>query len=173
MAYVLVACQVLLGVVFAVSAMTKPVGWKAFVSSLRSLRLLPGGRGAAAAAAAVVAAEAVCVGAVAVWPRPGFALVVLMLVAFTGAVALSLRRGIRTPCRCFGASTTPLGRVHLVRNTLLGAVALTGWGAASPQAGTTTVAGAAVAVLAGVAGAVVLIALDDLVVLFAEPVRSA
>jgi len=39
---------------------------------------------------------------------------------------LSVRRGNTAPCRCFGASSTPLGPRHLVRNALLLAVAAAG-----------------------------------------------
>ena len=59
---------------------------------------------------------------------PGAALV--LLVAFTGLIALRLARGEHPPCACFGAwSAKPIGPSHLLRNgalIVLSIVALTG-----------------------------------------------
>lgn len=51
----------------------------------------------------------------------------VMLAAFTAAVAVRLRRGERPPCGCFGAaSAEPVGPATLARNAALGALALLG-----------------------------------------------
>ena len=47
-----------------------------------------------------------------------------LLIAFTGFVAVTLRRGVRTPCPCFGASDAPLGLATIARNLVLIAATL-------------------------------------------------
>lgn len=49
-------------------------------------------------------------------PIPAIAAIVL-LVAFSGLIALRLSQGRRPACACFGAwSAEPIGPIHLVRN---------------------------------------------------------
>jgi hypothetical protein len=55
--------------------------------------------------------------------RAGLVLAVVLLSAFTVAIAAALRRGETASCNCFGRSTTPMGVRHLVRNALLLTVA--------------------------------------------------
>ena len=73
-----------------------------------------------------------------------------LLAAFTGAIAVRLRRGDEVPCGCFGeASTKPVGRDSLLRNVLLcGLAAL----------GATSEGGGPAAVVAGVAIALLVLA---------------
>ena len=86
---------------------------------------------------------------------------------FAGATGWLIRRGITVPCQCFGTSTKPMGAAELVRNLLLTAVS---WSAAlalflgarpAPSASD----GLPAAVL-GVALALVVVRLDDVVELF-------
>jgi uncharacterized membrane protein YphA (DoxX/SURF4 family) len=57
-------------------------------------------------------------------PWPALAAVVL-LVAFTVLIVVRLSAGQRPSCACFGAwSAQPLGRIHVVRNLILIALAL-------------------------------------------------
>lgn len=57
-------------------------------------------------------------------PIPAVAALVLV-VAFTGLIALRLSQGRRPVCACFGAwSATPIGAGHLVRNGVLIVLAL-------------------------------------------------
>ncbi|MEV5504764.1 MauE/DoxX family redox-associated membrane protein [Nonomuraea fuscirosea] len=164
MVHVLVACQVLLATVFVVSAYSKLRSRAALRSFAATLGSLPGPiRFPAALATAIV--EVVAAAGLVVLPRAGLAAGGVLLVAFSTWIAVSLRGGRREPCRCFGASVTPLGPVHLVRNGLL--LLVVGLGAAAAfTGGPVTVAGLALAVPAGLVGAVLLIAFDDLADLF-------
>ncbi|MFC7643690.1 MauE/DoxX family redox-associated membrane protein [Streptosporangium lutulentum] len=56
----------------------------------------------------------------------GFALSAVLLTGFAAGIAGALRRGERTPCRCFGAAGTRLGPAHLVRNLVLAVIAAVG-----------------------------------------------
>ncbi|MEU4572834.1 MauE/DoxX family redox-associated membrane protein [Nonomuraea sp. NPDC023979] len=161
MAYALLSCQVLIGAVFAVAALTKLRDPAAFAASVAALRLVP--RGVASLAAGAVAVAEASVAALMFLPRAGFALAAALLLGFCAVIVKSRRS--RVECRCFGAASGPLGPAHLVRNGLLLAVAALGWAAVSavpavpavhPDA---TAGGLAVAAFAGVAGAALLIVL--------------
>jgi hypothetical protein len=172
-------------VVFAVSAVSKLRSRRAFgelVSSLRQFGLpsawrRPVGVMVAAGEAAIpllLGAAALAGPASAMAARSmagaGFALATVLLAAFTVAIARALRRGVRPPCRCFGASSTPLGRSHLVRNSLLLAVTATGLaGALAGPIAPSDSAGAAVAVLPGIVAGALVTAFDDIVALFGPP----
>jgi len=57
-------------------------------------------------------------------PYPALAAMVLLIV-FTGLIVVRLREGRRPSCACFGAwSAQPLGRIHVVRNGVLIALAV-------------------------------------------------
>ncbi len=47
-----------------------------------------------------------------------------LLVVFTVFVAVTVRRGVRSPCPCFGGGETPLGTATIARNLVLIAAAL-------------------------------------------------
>jgi hypothetical protein len=75
-----------------------------------------------------------------------------------------VRRKQSIPCRCFGASTTPLSLRHIVRNAVLIAIAVLGAVATIGSAA----AQLPVAIMAGVVGAVLgmlVAAMDDLMAL--------
>ncbi|MGW1892416.1 MauE/DoxX family redox-associated membrane protein [Streptomyces sp. NPDC002004] len=125
------SCRILLVVVFTVAVVSKigsAQSFAAFVRSVEQFAVLPPRRGRAAARL-VTGAEAAAV-VLLLLPGPaaiaGFALAGCLLAAFTLAIGASLHRGVRVPCRCFGASTSSTGPVHLVRNGFLIAVAVTG-----------------------------------------------
>ena len=81
------------------------------------------------------------------------------------AIAAALQLGRRTPCRCFGASSTPLGAGHLIRNAILAITAVAGGLA---PGGHVPSAGVAVAMGAGLFAAVLIVAYEDLVYLLAR-----
>jgi hypothetical protein len=178
--YVELGCRSLLVAVFA-TAIAGKVTRSAFGEYVSSTgRLLPtrlAGWGRSAAAAVLVA-ELTTV-ALLLTPNAavaGFAAAAGLSAAFAAGVAGALRRGERAPCRCFGASTAPLGRTHLARNALVGVTALVGL--ASTQATTAEpwhLGGAATAVLAGLVVAALVVRLDDLTALFtpSSPRRQA
>jgi len=157
---IVIGCQFLIGLVFAAAVLGKVSDYPAFAGSVRDLGFRP----AAPAAALVLAGEVAIVGLVLALPRAGFALAGLMLLTFAVAIAVSLRRGNTTPCRCFGRSTTPLGRQHVWRNVLLTAIATIG--ALAPPAAANPAA-TAVAAVAGLVAGVLVVMLDDLRFLFA------
>ena len=97
-------------------------------------------------------------------PRAGAA------AGFRRRIAASLRRGRRASCRCFGAADTPVGPRHLARNTRWPA---SPFSARSRRSTCPAVAGAAVAFAAGVVVAVLVIAMDDIAVVFSQGVPDA
>jgi hypothetical protein len=171
MGYVEVAARLLIGTVFVVALAGKVSSAKAyaaFAASLRQMDVVPG-RFVGAAAAASVAAEIAVVVLLAVpfgWAAvAGFVIAAGLLAVFAAAIGLSLRGGNRAPCRCFGASATPLGKGHIVRNTVLVAISLAGLAAAA-GGGPVPVPGAVVAGGAGLVSGILATAYDDLVSLF-------
>jgi hypothetical protein len=180
LAYLVVGCQCLVGLVFLVAAASKlhsRAAFGGFGESLRQLPLVPKTL-AVPAAVGVVVAEAVVplllVAPAAGFAAAGFAVALGLLSAFTATTVIALRRGARPPCRCFGMSEIPLGARHVVRNCALAAVAGVGL-AAALQGGQRAVdpAGVAVAAVAGIVLAVLAVVFDDLVELFGPRAAAA
>ncbi|MER7043375.1 MauE/DoxX family redox-associated membrane protein [Streptomyces jumonjinensis] len=176
MIYLVFACRILLAGVF-LTALAGKVRNKAafdeFAVSVERLGRLPR-RVSRAVAVAVAAGEAAAVALLAAGPTvpAGFALGVLLLLGFTAGIVRALRAGSAAPCRCFGASVTPLGPVHVVRNLVLAAVG--GAGGAAALTGPATgwpphPGGAAVAGVAALVALVLVVRLDDLTALFRLP----
>jgi hypothetical protein len=181
--YVVVAARGLVAVVFAVSALSKLRSRQAFeelVGSLRQFGVPVAWRRPVGGAVAILESAVVVLlcGAVVFGSDSGtaarsvvgmgFALATVLLIAFTAGIARALRRGAEAPCRCFGASSTPLGRRHLVRNGLLLVSTVTGLlGALVGPVDPPDLGGAAVALLAGLVCGALVTAFDDLVDLFA------
>lgn len=167
MDYVALGCRSLVALVFLVSAVSKVRGGSAYADFLAATRrLAPPWLPVRVSGAAVVAAELAIVLLVAVpgTVRAGFALAVCLLAAFTSAILAALRRAVRAPCACFGASRRPLGYGHVARNLVLMAGSALGLVAYEPVTGD---AGAALAAVAAGAVAAIAVALaDDLIDLF-------
>jgi len=168
MDYVRAGCAALFAVVFAVSAWSKLRDFEGFARSVPSLAPVAG-RWVRTVASTVVfleiaAAVLVVVPATAVI---GFGLALGLMLVFAAGIAWSLRRGRRTSCRCFGASDTPVSARHIVRNLLLACAAVLG--AVSPVP-SVPIAGLVVAAATGLVLAVLVVAMDDLAVIF---VRSS
>jgi hypothetical protein len=163
-------------VVFGIAFVGKARGLAEFADSVREMRVLPAGL-AGPAALAVLLAEGVVCGVLLLpfaWTSlVGFALAGLLLGAFAVGILISLGKGTRTPCRCFGASTTPLGGRHVMRNLVLTGICTAGIAASpagSPEFGAGTLLGGFCGLLIGVA----VTALDDLVSLLrplGDPLR--
>jgi hypothetical protein len=165
MEYVGVGCASLIGWVFLASAISKLRHFGEFSRSLPALAPVRPGQ-AEPLATTVITAEA-AVPILLLFPATvfyGFALAGALVAAFTAVIGIALKRGRRAPCRCFGAASAPLGPSHLVRNfilltsTLAGGLAL---GAQPPHA-----AGLVVAIAAGLLGAILIVAMDDIAFLF-------
>jgi hypothetical protein len=175
MDYLGFACRCLIGLVLGVSVIGKLRGRTAFREFAGATRMLliaacpfwrPSHAAARAVGGAVVAAEASVVllllapGA----GRFGLGLAMVLLAAFGYGIAAAVRRGVRTACRCFGASSTPLGVRHVVRNAALFLVAATGL--LTGPVGDTDLAGLAVAGGAAAVLALFVVRLDDVIGLF-------
>lgn len=121
-----IACRGMLALVFLASAVAKAGNFGGFVAAVRQLRLVPGTM-PRPVARLVVAAEFGTVGLLLLpAPAAGFGLAVVLAVLFSVVIEVSVRRGIRVPCPCFGASGDFLNRKQLVRNALLVVVAIVG-----------------------------------------------
>jgi hypothetical protein len=167
MEYVGVGFASLIGWVFLASAISKLRHFGEFTRSLPALAPVRVGQ-VRPLAMTVVATEA-AVPVLLLFPAAvfyGFALAGALLAAFTTAIVIALKRGRRAPCQCFGASSTPLGPSHLVRNAILLVSALAGGLALDvrPQ----QAAGLVVAIAAGLVGAIFIVAMDDIAFLFAR-----
>ncbi|MCM2390807.1 MauE/DoxX family redox-associated membrane protein [Streptomyces albipurpureus] len=171
--YIALSCRILLFGVF-LTALAGKVHRKAafdeFTTSIRDMRLFsPKVAGIVAVAVAVGELAALVLLALPATASIGLALAALLLLGFTAGMGAALRRGRRTPCRCFGASVTPLGPVHLVRNLVLAAVGATGAAAVAIGGGAgwpPHPGGAAIAATAALVAVILVVRLDDLVALF-------
>ncbi|MEU8660838.1 MauE/DoxX family redox-associated membrane protein [Actinoplanes philippinensis] len=174
MSYALIGARVLIGLVFAVSAVTKLRGraaFTAFRASVADMRVVPGPL-AGPVAAGVVATEA-AIPVLLLAPATadaGLVLAVLLLAAFSAGIARVLATGTAASCRCFGVSAAPFGRHHLYRN---GALALTAAAGLAWPASATDPAGSAIVAGVAAVAALTVVMLDDIVELFRSPaVRS-
>lgn len=192
MAEFAVAVLSLVACVFATSAIVKlrgPGAYRAFRAGIRGTGLLPerllrAAVAMLAGAEVATAAGLACAAAAFAVAGPGMLLLAEAALAAAAAltavlalgVAVVLRRGIRAPCACFGIrSDQPIGPVHLVRNLALLAVEGGGLAACALSAGRPAPVGLIVAAVAGLAAAMLLIRLDDLVALVApiQPSKGA
>lgn len=163
------ACRVMLGAVFAVSVITKvwnKDAWQSYRSWLSGLPLgllqVPG------AATAIALAEFAVVMLVVFTPvaAAGLAVALILCLALTIGLSVAVRRGSSAPCHCFGVSSDPLGRQHVVRNALLAACALAGVLTASAGGTQATAAvQTGLPVIGGLAAAVLIIFFGDIAAL--------
>ncbi|WP_157979609.1 MauE/DoxX family redox-associated membrane protein [Kribbella monticola] len=163
MEYLTVASQALLTAVFGWAAIAKLRGFATFRQSVRTLGLLPN-RYAGVVATGIVATESGCALAVPLSAAVGLIACLCLLTLFCVGIVVLLMRGVSANCACFGATGAPLGRKHLVRNGLLAAIAL--GGLLTNTAGDPHPGGVLTAVFAGLIGAALLVAFDDLAELF-------
>ncbi|MGW4638167.1 MauE/DoxX family redox-associated membrane protein [Sphaerisporangium sp. NPDC004334] len=178
MQYVAIGIRCLIGTVFLVSSFSKVKGrdaFDAFVVSVRDMETLPSRLVRPVAFIVVCAEFSVCV--TLATPGPwivitGFAIAVGLLAAFAVGIALAVRGGVRAHCRCFGASVTPLGLRHVVRNVVLLSVAAIG-AVTTLSDGAVDGGGAVVALFAGLVLGGMVTVLDDVVELFRPHHRYA
>jgi hypothetical protein len=143
--------------VFALAVVGKLRAPATFVASLADFGLR---RARRPVAYAVIAAEAAVIPLVLLVPPAGLALATLLLLAFAAVIAVTLGRGARPSCRCFGTKSAPLRGAHVARNLALAALAVAGL-----FAGDHAFAGAPLAVGAILAAVALLLlaTFDDLV----------
>jgi hypothetical protein len=173
--YAVFACRGLIGLVFAVAAVTKirsPSAYREFASWLAALPVpLAANR---ALPAAFIAAEVATVALVAVpvTAAAGLLLAAGCLAVMAGGTAVVAKRGARVSCQCFGPSSSPLGARHIVRDGILLAIALVG--ALGTSRGTASLAGIALSLVAALIGATFVVFSDDLIALFeSDPAARA
>ncbi|MEV0269293.1 MauE/DoxX family redox-associated membrane protein [Hamadaea sp. NPDC050747] len=174
MSYLELACRLLLVTVFATAVAGKIASrpaWRAFVDSLNRMDAVPARLlqpAAWASLAAEIAISLLLVVPGRIFGAAGFVLAIGLLGSFTVAITSAIRRGKNAPCRCFGASVTPLGWSHVFRNSGLMALAALGLTAAL-SGGPIEVAPAVVAAATGVVVGLLVTRLDDLLALFRTP----
>ncbi|MFI6519892.1 MauE/DoxX family redox-associated membrane protein [Spirillospora sp. NPDC050679] len=177
MIYLSVWADALIVLLFGVSTLSKirnRTEFDEFAGSVQAVvAALPGGAfrgrpGARRAAGAVAAAEA-AIPLLVVVPATtlaGHLFAMVLLALFCAGIAAALRRAVRPPCRCFGGKAAPLGVRHLVRNSLLAAVALAGALLSSASWDGAQAAGTAAALFAAMVFGLLIIRLDDIIDLF-------
>ena len=128
-----IASRLVLGAVFLFSASRKKYKGDEFVAALKAFGL-PAPR---LSAALLTLMEIVLALSLFAWrdePWPSVAAIVVLL-AFTVAVAANLRRGRAVPCPCFGASERPVSGATMVRNGWLAALGVLGTGSSGGAGG--------------------------------------
>ncbi len=169
------ACRFTVGTVFAASFITKVRGRAAWLSFQSWLGRLPlpyvrlRGTSVAVAAAEAVAVVLVIIPATA---TAGLAVATVLSATLTAGLYMSLIRGSREPCHCFGSSSDPLSWQHVARNVLLLTVALAGTVCSLASSAANPAQAAAMAALGGIALALCLMFFTDIMALF-RPVRAA
>lgn len=176
MAYFVIFVQIVIGATFARAALSKLAGhqpWSEFVSSVSGLRVVP------LAAVPVVAASIAAVElltpvliAVPITTSAGLVVAGAVLAGFAVVIGVAVHHGALEPCRCFGASKTPLGFGHAWRNVGLSVLAISAALAAGSTSGPVEAAGIAITSLLALAVLVVLALLDDLRDLLVAPDRG-
>ena len=147
------ACAVLLAAVFVRAAAAKLARPAATVAGFTAL----GVPAAPLSARAVPLVELATAAALLAAPRVGAVVGLFLLAVFTGLLARAVRTGTQAPCNCFGAARAdPVSWVDLVRNALLGGLAVLA--TAAPRPVVPRPAGAAVVLAAFLAGVALLAA---------------
>ncbi len=167
-----VGCRWLLVVVLAVAALGKARGRRPFEDFIQTLGRFgfPRAWVGPPLAATVITAEGLSALLLLVAPLAGYVAALALLGGFTVGLARVWRGGEPVRCRCFGASDTPVGAAHLVRNGLLLVVLVLG--VFSLRAGVGGPASVGLSVLAGALGALAGLFVtrwDDLVFLLRDP----
>lgn len=169
--YGALACRALIGVVFAVSAFSKVRSrseYRAFMRWLGRLPLPAALRGAPVAATVAVAETAIVVMLIpTATAAAGLALAATMLLAFAAGTLVTVRGGRVVPCRCFGASQSPMSLWHVARDLLLALLAAAG--AAGAAAAAHSAGAIVLSLAAGVTVAVPVVLFDDLLSVFRLP----
>lgn len=176
MGYLVLFSRCLAGMVFAVSAVGKLRSRRAFggfASWVAELPVLPAWARRAAAVLMAGAEAAAVLLLTLPWTVPaGLALAAAALAVFACGAVLVARAGVRVPCQCFGTSQAAIGIRHVVRNAVLCFVAAAGAAAAVIEPAAPRPAGVALTLGAAIVTALVVVFLDDLAALFADPAAA-
>jgi hypothetical protein len=172
------ACRCMLGTVFAVSVVSKVrsrAAWQSLRAWLADMPFRP--LGLKGMPRALVTAEAAVVALAAAVPLAGLIAGAVLALALAAGLSVVVRRGSREPCHCFGASSEPLSSQHVIRNGLLLALAAAGVVCAVIAGHAPGPAESMLAVIAGLAAALLIIFFGDIAALLTHgsdvPVTTA
>lgn len=122
MAAALIVCRSTIGLVFALACWSKASDMATFGQAVARFGLV-GPRWTGPLAALIVLAEATVALTLALgggWLLAGFGLALSLLLVFSAALLIVLRRRVPVSCNCFGRASRPVAPVDLGRNALLG-----------------------------------------------------
>ncbi len=127
--YLLAFCRAVVGLVFALSSVSKVVNLAQFKQTISSFNLLPSWLSSIAAVLFLYGEFAVVLLVILGGPllTIGFSLAILLLLLFCIALVSVLVRRIRTSCNCFGPSAKLVSRSDVWRNIGFMLCALGGW----------------------------------------------
>lgn len=176
-AYLELACRSAAVGVFLLSVVGKArtrSAFRAFAGSLTDLRLVRRAWAGPLALATVLAeAGAIVLLVVPVTARLGLVAATALSVTLAAGLVLSLRRGSRAPCHCFGASAAPVTSATAVRAAVLATVCGAGLAThVTARAPTPHPGGVALALGTGLVAAVVVRYLDEILEAFSSPASS-
>lgn len=128
--YLLAFCRVVVGLVFALSSVSKALNLAQFRQAISSFNLLPSWLSSIAAVLFLCSEFAVVILVILGGPllAIGFSLAILLLLLFCIALVSVLVRRIRTSCNCFGPGAKQVSRSDVWRNIGFMLCALGGWG---------------------------------------------
>jgi hypothetical protein len=134
-AFALMFCRITITLVFALSASGKALDISSFQESISNFRLLPPGW-SKAVAWTLLLAESTVVALMMIGGSMltiGFSMAAGLLVAFSAALVVALRRNVVTTCNCFGRTEQRVTPYDVARNVLLILCSLTGiWALVEP-----------------------------------------
>ncbi|WP_371877595.1 MauE/DoxX family redox-associated membrane protein [Pyxidicoccus parkwayensis] len=164
-------CRLMLATVFALAALGKARGRKPFDDFIQTLENFgfPHSLAGAPLAATLILAEAASALLLLVGVMAGYVLALALLAGFTLGIAWVMHRGEKVACKCFGASNTPVGAAHLVRNGLLLTITVVGAVSHPSGSGGLAVGMGVIAGTAGVLAGLLVTRWDDLVFLLRGP----
>lgn len=127
--YILAFCRVVIGVVFAISSISKALDITQFKQTIRFFRLLPSWLSSIAALLFLCSEFTVVIlvvlgGSLLIL---GFILAVGLLLLFCLTLIAVLARKIHTSCNCFGSSTKQVSQLDIWRNIGFIVCALVGY----------------------------------------------
>jgi hypothetical protein len=166
-------CRAMLVAVLGVAAAGKlrSGALHGLVAALRGFGV-PAGLARMPLAVLIVGLEATAAALLVVAPAAGYLLALGVIAAFTVGLYQVVRSGRQVACRCFGASTTPVGATHLVRNAVILVVICLGLAAAAvAQGAASPLPVRLVAVACGALGGAAIVRWDDLAYLV-RPARA-
>lgn len=128
-AYTLAFCQIVTGLLFLISSISKLRDIHGFIGTIHRFRLINSALDRPVAFTFLAGELLVVIlmvvgGSILVW---GFLVATFLLILFSGALVSVLIRRIQTSCNCFGSSEKQITRYDIVRNAVFVLCAGTGF----------------------------------------------